>query len=236
METLPRDYDFYSNLLKQHPLLGSASAESIQSLSTHCYFKSLLKGKHTIDTHNHFYQFYFITEGKLKVYNLNSLNKHFTLFILSKNDVFDVFTLINNAKHHVCYEILENLELVVCPIDYLRNWLKNNPEILSAFFRYTIKKFELLESHILDLGTNSVPSRLANLLLVNLNYETRQIQEINNLTHDELAQLIGTSRAVCNRHLQEFKKSGIIEVSRKHIHVLNIALLTERSRLEDPFI
>lgn len=236
METLSHDYDFYSKLLKEHPLFRFASTQSIQSLATHCNFKSLLKGKHIIDTHNHFYQFNIITKGKLKVYNLNSLDKHFTLFILSQNDVFDVFTLINSAHHHVCYEILENLELLVCPIDYFRGWLKNNPEILNAFFRYTIKKLELLESHILDLGTNSVPSRLANLLLLNYNYKTCQIEEINDLTHDELAQLIGTSRAVLNRHLQEFKKAGIIKVTRKHIQILDIAHLTGRSHLEDPFI
>lgn len=231
-----RDSNSYFQLLRENSLFNSASDQSIHSLAAFCKLKCLIKGEHCIDAQHHLFQFYIIIKGKIKVFNLNNLDKPFTLFILSKNDVYDVFTLINNAQHHVCYEILQNLELLVFPIELFRDWLKKNPTILNAFFGYTIQKFALLESHILDLGTNNVASRLANLLLLNFNSNTHQIDGINDLSHDELAQLIGTSRAVFNRHIQDFKKAGIIKVTRKHIQILDIALLKGRSHLEDPFI
>lgn len=236
MVTEQSNCDSYYHLLRENLLFETASNQSIYALAAHCKLKSLIKGEHSIDTNKNLHNFHLITKGKVKVFNLNNLDKHFTLFILSKNDVFDVFTLINNTQHHVCYEILENLELLVFSIEFLRDWLKNNPTILNSFFRYTIQKFELLESHILDMGTNNVASRLANLLLKYFNPKTYQIEGINDLTHDELAQLIGTSRAVFNRHIQEFKKAGIIQVSRKHIQILDLSLLTNRSHLEDPFV
>lgn len=228
--------DSYFEFLRNNLLFEVATNESICNLVEHCEMKTLIKGLNSVDKERNLYKFYFITKGKLKVYNLNNTDKHFTLFILSKNDVFDVFTLINNHQHNVCYEILEDLELLVFSMDIIRDWLKNNPATLNSFFKYTIKQFESLESHILDLGTNSLTARLANLLLQYYNVTTHQIEGINDLTHDELAQLIGASRAAFNRHIQEFKKDGIIQVSRKHIEIINLPMLVKRSQKEDEFI
>ncbi|MBJ7879950.1 Crp/Fnr family transcriptional regulator [Gelidibacter salicanalis] len=227
--------DFYTHLLRSNSIFETTTKQSISRLVADCTLKHLLKGEHTIDKENNFYKFHFIIKGKIKVYNLNQSDKHFTLFILSENDVFDVFTLINTVQHDVCYEILEDLELLVISTDIMRTWLKNNPDTLSAFFKYTIQKFKLLESQILDIGTNTITARLANLLLKYYNVKTCKIEDIDNLTHDELAQLIGTSRAVFNRHIQRLKKQGIIDVSRKHIEILNLPLLQKQSHTKDPY-
>lgn len=206
------------------------------SLAVNCKMKHLNKGAPYIDREKTHYNFYFITNGKIKVFNLNNSDKQFTLFILSENDVFDVFTLVNNQSHNVCYDVLQDLEVLVISMDTLRDWLKNNPLTLNCFFKYTIQKFQLLESHILDLGTNNLTARLANLLLKNYNTGKQRIEGINDLTHDELAQLIGTSRAVFNHRIQQFKKAGIIRVSRKNIEIIDISRLITLSKTEDPFV
>ncbi len=235
MATNQHNAEVYIELLRMHSLFEGTTMESLTSLVAHCKMKYLIKGTPCIGKEKIYYNFYFITKGKVKVFNLNNSDKHFTLFILSKNDVFDVFTLVNNRQHNVCYEILESLEVLVISMEALRDWLKQNPLTLNCFFKYTVQKFELLESHILDLGTNNLTARLANLLLQHYNLNSHKIERINDLTHDELAQLIGTSRAVFNRHIQEFKKAGIIKVSRKHIEIVNLTLLTELCQSGDPF-
>lgn len=226
----------YFDLLKKNSLFEDAAHQSMLWLSEKCEMKYFLKGKDDIGHEKNFYKFCFIIRGKVKVFNLNSTDKQFTLFILSIHDVFDIFTLINNQPHHVCYEILEDLQVLVIPTDILRFWLKENPLTLHCFFKYTIQQFQLLESHILDVGTNQITARLANLLLQYYNVPNQKIESIDDLTHDELAQLIGTSRAVFNRHIQHFKKLGIIKVRRKHIEILNLPRLKELCELRDPLI
>ncbi len=228
--------DLYIHLLRNNSIFETTTEHSLLSLVNSCTLKHLIKGEHTIDKECTLYKFHFIVKGKIKVYNLNQSDKHFTLFILTKNDVFDVFTLINTIQHDVCYELLEDLDLLVVPMDIMRDWLKTNPDTLKAFFTYTIQQFKLLESHILDIGTNTVTARLANLLLRHYNESTGKIEHIDNLAHEQLAELIGTSRAVFNRHIQLFKKEGIIDVSRKHIKILDLQLLKEQSDTKDPFL
>jgi CRP/FNR family transcriptional regulator len=223
------DCDFTFYLFRNNPLFEQTSNLSINDLVKNCKIENLNKGDCIIDKEKTLYKFYIIASGKLKVFNLNHSDKPFTLFILSKNDVFDIFTLINNQQHNVCYEILEDVELMVVSIDFLRSWLNENPLTLNSLFKYTIKNFELLENHILDLGTNSLTARLANLLLQYYNVNTKKLEGINDLTHDELAQLVGTSRAVFNHNLQKFKKEGIITVGRKRIEVINFSLLVKHA-------
>ncbi|TXE10843.1 Crp/Fnr family transcriptional regulator [Gelidibacter salicanalis] len=235
MDADQNNSDFYVDLLKNNSIFETTTQQSLENLVASCNLKHFIKGTHTIDKENNLYKFHFIIKGKIKVYNLNECDKHFTLFILSKNDIFDVFSLINTVQHNVCYDILEDLQLLVISTDVMREWLKNNPETLSAFFQYTMEKFKLLESQLLDVGTNTITARVANLLLQHYNKETKRIENIDNLPHDELAQLIGTSRAVINRHIQRLKKEGIIDVSRKHIKILNVKLLEAQSQTRDPF-
>ncbi|MCK0125671.1 Crp/Fnr family transcriptional regulator [Gelidibacter sp. F2691] len=235
MDADQNNSDFYVNLLRHNSIFETTTKQSLENLVANCNLKHFFKGTHTIDKENNVYKFHFIIKGKIKVFNLNESDRHLTLFILSENDIFDVFSLINTVQHDVCYDILEDLQLLVISTDVMREWLKNNPETLSSFFQYTMEKFKLLESQLLDVGTNTITARVANLLLQHYNKETHRIENIDNLPHDELAQLIGTSRAVINRHIQRLKKEGIIDVSRKHIKILNLKLLEAQSQTRDPF-
>ena len=54
------------------------------------------------------------------------------------------------------------------------------------------------------------------------------LRVIDNINHEELASLVGSVRKVVNRTLQKLKKDGIIEVSRKNIHIKNFQKLLDR--------
>ncbi|TDU39883.1 CRP/FNR family transcriptional regulator [Gelidibacter sediminis] len=233
MDADQNNCNYLVDLLRHNSIFKTTTTQALEKLVSSCTLKDLIKGEHTIAKETNLYKFHFIVKGKIKVYNLNQSDKYLTLFILSNHDVFDVFTLINTVQHDVCYEILEDLQLLVIPIDIMRDWLKDNPKTLNAFFQYTIQQFKLLETQILDIGTNTITARVANLLLQHYNKETRRIEHIDNLPHDELAQMIGTSRAVINRHIQRLKKEGIIDVGRKHIEILDVEMLRAQTQHRD---
>ena len=89
-----------------------------------------------------------------------------------------------------------------------------------------------LEEFVIDISLEDTPTRLANLLIKNMNTTSNKIELIDNLSHRELAQLIGTTRAVVNRHIQDFKNDGILKVERKYIEILNVKeLLNKTNRI-----
>lgn len=169
---------------------------------------------------------HFILSGRLKVYQVNALtDREHTIFILTKGDMFDVLHLLDNEPHDVFWEALDYMELLTVPIEKMIEWIISYPEINKTLLQYLGQRMRRLETMTLDISFHNTLVRLANLLLTNINGETNNLQLINNLSNDEIAGLIGTTRAVVNRHIQELKKCGAITVQRKSIQVNSIETL-----------
>ena len=69
------------------------------------------------------------------------------------------------------------------------------------------------------MAFKGIPARLASLLL-RLAAE-RDTDEITGLTHQDLAETIGTYRETATQALNDMKMAGIIEIGRKRITILD---------------
>jgi CRP-like cAMP-binding protein len=58
------------------------------------------------------------------------------------------------------------------------------------------------------------------------------LKVIDNLKHDDIASMIGTVRKVLNRTLQKLKEDGIIELSRKKIHIKNFQKILDKLTID----
>ena len=169
---------------------------------------------------------HFIISGRLKVYQVNPKSgREHTIFILSNGDIFDIFNLLGTNDHKVFWETIDELEVLSIPNKEIQKIILNNAVLNESVFKYLGERMLLLEQAAVDASMHNTLTRLANLLLKNINGETQKLELINNLPNDEIASLIGTTRAVVNRHIQELKKTGAISVKRKQIDINNIELL-----------
>ncbi|ADV50256.1 Crp/Fnr family transcriptional regulator [Cellulophaga sp. E16_2] len=170
--------------------------------------------------------FHFIVSGRLKGYkvNANSGREH-TIFILKKGDVFDLLQLMDEESHDIYWEAMDELEVLKIDVDTIRQWIVSLPTMVNTLMHYMAKRMRRLEEAATDISLHSTLVRLSGLLLMYMNDESQKLETINNLPNDEIARLIGTTRPVVNRHIQQLKKCGAISVRRKHIDVQNRLLL-----------
>ena len=221
---------YYFESLCKNNLFKDIPMDSLRSLMDMSTTKIWPKKTTIADTEKTLFTFYIVISGKIKVYNFDqNNNRQLTLLILSKNDVFDICTLINGCSHDVYYETLDKTEVLAIPLYKMKNWMNENTKIINTFFGYVINKMQRLEEFVIDVSLEDTPTRLAKLLIKNMNTTTNKIELIDNLCHRELAQLIGTTRAVVNRHIQEFKNEGILKVERKYIEILNTKELLNKT-------
>ena len=177
--------------------------------------------------------FYFIIEGRIKVYQFNfETTKEQTIKILSRGDMFDVIVLLDDKPHEVITEAYEDSKALQVPLDIVREWINQNSEFRRLFFRYVAKEMRHLEELATDLSLLDTSTRFIKLLLKHFDPQTAKLGLIHDLPHEELASLIGTVRHVVNRHIQELKKDGTLEVERKKIKLTNIANLLDRLQLK----
>lgn len=164
--------------------------------------------------------FYFIVSGKLKVYQTHpDTGREFTIFLLKENDIFDVFTLMDDEKHPVETLAFETLSLFAIDLTYMKELMHRHSSILKGILPHVGKRLRILENTAVNFAIADTSVRLAKIILENY-HENFQI------SHDELAKLVGTTRAVVNRHLQEIKALGIIDIQRKRI------LIKKKDQLE----
>lgn len=90
----------------------------------------------------------------------------------------------------------------------------------------------LLENFVSDISFVDIPSRLIKLLIRNVNADSNNLELIDCLPNKEIANLIGSTRAVVNRHLQKLKRSGAIEISRNHVEIKDLSLLQRLLELQ----
>ncbi len=197
--------------------------------------KKLIKyrqGSMAFDSHDTMNYFYFIMGGKIKISQINpDTAKEQTISILTRGDMFDTITLLDGEEHEYISTVLEDSEVVQVPIAHVRDLIDNDTKFKSFFFPYLANQMRQTEELAVDLSLYDVYNRLLRLIGRNVNRTSQgdsKLSVIDNLSHEELASLVGSVRKVVNRSLQKLKDEGVIELSRKHIKLKNLKHLLDK--------
>lgn len=221
-------YPYYSDILKNGEPFIDVPHSALAQLFDHACCLHFPKKTCLLDMGQNSLKFFIIIRGIVKAYGYDPhTDRQLTLSLLTAKDVFDIFSLTECNHNHIYYETLEETEVLSIPVPYMKEWLYRNPLFLKSFLGYVIDKKCLLQKYVSDIVLKDTSTRLAQLIFQYLNQSNHKIEIINNLTDKEWAAMIGTTRAVLNRHMQKFKEMGVLEVRRNEIEVINIPLLKQ---------
>ena len=179
--------------------------------------------------------FYFVASGRLKAYQMEENNsREFTFFILKKGDAFDLLCLLDGCAHEIYYESIDRVSLLCINMNKMKDWVKTHPQINKNLLPYLGKQIRILEDYAANVTLIPISARLARLILKYVNVDSQQLEVINDLSNEEIANLIGSTRAVVNRHLQQFKQDGIINIGRHKVEIKNSSLLLNKANRNYP--
>jgi CRP-like cAMP-binding protein len=221
------DSPFYSHcfdVLHESPLFAGLCEETLQEMLLSFHRETWKKNAPAMSNSQTLEYFYLIIVGRLKISRINpETGRELTIFLLGPGDVFDVICLLDHREHEVIATALDGLEVLCAPLLEAREWISKHPEFNRTLLPYLGKQIRELEELASDLSLHDTATRLAKLIMRHVDHENHQhdLKLINDLTNEELASMIGSVRVVVNRHLIKLKKEGVLETSRKHMHVKN---------------
>ncbi|BDY13113.1 Crp/Fnr family transcriptional regulator [Hydrogenimonas cancrithermarum] len=218
------------HLTKLEPFEG-LGGQLIDEINRIGVIREYRKGFPAMDPDDTLRHFYIIIEGRIKVYRYNpETNREQTLYLLGPHDMFDVLTVLDGKRHDVMTEALDDVKALELPIEKVREWLETNPAFNRAFFPYMAKQMRQVEELASDLSLYDTSTRLMKLILKNLDLKNpvKPLGLLQNLPHEEIASMIGTVRHVVNRHLQQLKREGILNIERKKLAVNDVKKLLEK--------
>jgi CRP-like cAMP-binding protein len=180
------------------------------------------------DTQNYFY---FILDGKIKIYQIDfATSKEQTLYMLTRGDMFDVVSLLDGQPNEYISEVLEDAKIIQVPLQDIKNMILEDENFRQYFYSYIANQLKSMENLAVSLSFYDVFQRVLQLFarFTEIKDGKANLKVVNNLKHDDIASMVGSVRKVVNRSLQKLKNDGIIDVSRKNIHIKNFQKLIDK--------
>ena len=226
----------YSTLLRTNLILKELPAADLDKFVKDIHEEVWPKDSCGLTRNSTRDKFHFIVSGRLKVYKIDpETGREFILSLLKKDDAFDLLCLLDGCHHEVYYEALERTRILSKSTEAMREWITKNQTVNKNILPYLSQRMRIIEEYAANVTLIDISTRLARLILSNINKESKELELINDLSNDDLAQLIGSTRAVVNRHLQIFKQEGILNLKRSNVEIKNLELLLEKAKFTENF-
>jgi CRP/FNR family transcriptional regulator len=124
----------------------------------------------------------------------------------------------DEAKVSMCAVAKRGCTLLYIPTKIMTNWAETSLEWNQMVIRSFREIFDALVCTLKSTGTSSLDERIKFFLTCRAD---AQKSDIIHMTHEQIANSVGTSRVVVSRILKEFESRGDVELSRGQIELLH---------------
>ncbi len=171
---------------------------------------------------------FLIKQGRVQLYRISPEGKKLVIATLGPGALFGEMALLGQQMHSAFAEALEDCLILVMSRADLERLILSKPAVGLRMLEMTSRRLNDAEARLKDMAFKGIPARLASLLLRLA--DERDANDIVGLTHQDLAETIGTYRETATQVLNDMKLAGLIEIGRKRIGILDRAHLEELAR------
>jgi CRP/FNR family transcriptional regulator, cyclic AMP receptor protein len=159
-------------------------------------------------------QVYLLKSGRVKISRTTEDGKELTLALLKPGDIFGEAEVLDDLPRDTLAEALDDTQLCVIQREDFMAMLNKSPDLTLRLAKLIGSRLRSIEIRIEDLVYRDVPARLAHLLL-ELSKEFGMPEKDGvrigiRLTHQEIANLIGSTRETVTATMGEFRKRGLL--------------------------
>jgi CRP/FNR family transcriptional regulator len=167
--------------------------------------------------------FHIVVDGLVRIYRVNAEGRLHTLSLLRPPSTFNEVAAVDGAHNPFNAVAVTNAEVLVISHNSLMNLLASERTLLSntvqALAHLNREYIERLE----DMTFRTIPSRLAKLFLHETTYADQISEMPSQLTQEEMASILGTTREVVGRALRSLMNAGLLRKKGRYVYVVDRA-------------
>ncbi|WP_277633328.1 Crp/Fnr family transcriptional regulator [Avrilella dinanensis] len=157
-----------------------------------------------------------VVKGTLKVIRTEEDGREILLYYIKAGEscIMSFLGGMHNEISKVKAEVEEDAEILFLPMDKVSLFIKEYPQWLDYIFRLYHKRFEELLEIVNAIAFKKVDERLLTLL-----YKKQELtgNKTLTITHEQLANELGTARVVVSRLLKQLEEIGKVKLGRNKI-------------------
>ncbi len=157
-----------------------------------------------------------VMKGVLKVMRTEEDGREILLYYIKAGEscIMSFLGGLHNETSKVKAEVEEDAEILFLPLEKVSLFIKEYPEWLDYIFRLYHKRFEELLEIINAIAFKKVDERLLTLLNKKAALTGSNVITV---THEQLANELGTARVVVSRLLKQLEDNGTVQLARNKI-------------------
>lgn len=195
------------------------SPELIEKLKEFGTYKELKAGEVILQENAFIRAIPIVIKGALKVSRMEEDGREILLYYIKAGEscIMSFLGGIHQESSKVKAEVEEDAEIIFIPVEKISYFIKEFPQWLDYIFKLYHKRFEELLDMVNSIAFKKVDERLLDLL--------KKKEDLVNdktilITHEQLANELGTARVVVSRLLKQLEEDGVVRLGRNRIDLL----------------
>lgn len=160
-----------------------------------------------------------VLNGSIKVFKLDEDGREMLLYYIKPGEscVMSFLGATCNGTSKIKAVVEEEAEVLVLPVHKATDLIRENPQWIQFIFELYNRRFEELLSVVNAIAFQKVDVRLWELLKTK--FKMLKTDELN-MTHQQIADELGTAREVVSRLLKQLERDKKISLGRNKVKIL----------------
>lgn len=172
---------------------------------------------------------YWVREGRVRVTRMAADNREFTFHHLIAGDMLGEEAIVDRPRRENYAEAMEPTVLCLMRMDDFRRLIREEAELASKVAECLCQRVMETERVLAETVFHPVRSRVASGLY-RMYLRERQHGGTIRVTHQEIANLIGSTRETTTVVLHSLRAEGILEIANRRLTVLDPVALEHLAR------
>ena len=218
--------DQYDRILRALPILKEADPRLLRAFQEVAFFTRIPKGRDVFMEGDHVDAIALLISGVVRVYKIGETGREITLYRFGNGEscILTANAILSQKNFPAVATVEQEAEAVMIPADIFRDWVKRYDLWREFVFELLSQRLSAVMAIVEEVAFRRMDLRVASLLL-----ERSRTSDKVQITHQEIAAELGSSREVISRILEDFSARGILEVARGKVKILDRATLQGHS-------
>lgn len=208
--------------LSETPFFEQFPSEAINILQEASTLRKYKKNTHIINLGDESLAAYLIIEGTAHAYTDDEQGNEYIVNTFGPGDCFGELGLLDNSSRTAHVVTTSASECLVIPKSEFQRCIFGTPEAASATIKMLTKRIREMTEDASCLAMLDVYGRIARLIrgAAELNDSNDGQTVTERMTHQEIANRIGSSREMVSRIMKDLTAGGYIKTDKQRITVL----------------
>jgi CRP/FNR family transcriptional regulator, cyclic AMP receptor protein len=206
-------------MLEDIPLFSCLDAEAVRDFEKVATRKRFPKNAIVFSRGDESDSLYIVRSGKVKAVIHDEEGKEIVLADIGEGEYFGEMGVLDGVPRSATIVTQEPTEMLVIRRNDFKKLLSANPDMAFNLIAVVLQRLRRADQKIESLGLRYVHGRVANLLMQSAEPQGREWVVKGKMTHQEIANVVGSSREMVSRILAELVEAGSISIEKRQITI-----------------